>query len=353
MCWLSPGSEILHPRPSVSQTQQSKSCRKKVPSNHTDSCPWARGQTWETVCRWTTQIFPGCVLLTLQLHVQPWARHSKGHPVPRVQPGKRQQCISGPQLLLQKGLLLLNPNAAMCFQANNWWVSNGLWLLRFQDKQPSSVLLPDLFLGPGKIVPCSSSDWKETASPWGLSSSWQSKRVTTRWFWEAFAKNFQWKGSYFFLQQGGRQERNPVLEQINPCAVPRLTWSLGRTTHLQLGHRPYRGTPSIPPPLVEGGQMGLWGEHNNSSASPQKLSPHLHKSTHCPPTGTPQKLLSTQGSDSPNALSSVGSSAAAARSRANLPALSPAPVEHHLFSQMHLLESDWEATILEGVETKR
>lgn len=55
-----------------------------------------------------------------------------------------------------RGPGLLDPHASKLTIDGHIWVSSGLWLLRHQDMQPSFVLLPDLFLGPGEILPSSS-----------------------------------------------------------------------------------------------------------------------------------------------------------------------------------------------------
>lgn len=118
LCWLSPSNEILRPGPNVSQTQQSKLCKREVPSKQTESWPWARRHTWEIAYRGTTQVFPGCVFLTLQLHVQPWAWHSKGYPMPRVKPREETTLRIRIPTIAAKITCFIEP---LCFQANNWW----------------------------------------------------------------------------------------------------------------------------------------------------------------------------------------------------------------------------------------
>lgn len=147
--------------------------------------------------------------------------------MPRGQPGKRQQFIPEPQLLLQKDLALLNPHVSKLTTDGHIWVSNGLWLLRFHGMQSSSVLLPDLFLRPGKTVLCSSSAEKKLLLH-GVGAAADSQKGLLPGDFEVLQKTFN-EGQLFFsgAGQGSRQECSTVLEQINPRAVPRLTMVLG------------------------------------------------------------------------------------------------------------------------------
>lgn len=124
---------------------------------------------------------------------------------------------------------------------------------RLQDTQPSSVLLPDPLPEPGEFLQHSSFEtpstaWKETTAPWGLSSSWQAKRVTAKWFGWAFVKNLQW-WSIIVPEQGRTADRNAkkkktALKQTHALCSTRVNTALRRTAHLQLFHSTQRGTPS-------------------------------------------------------------------------------------------------------------
>lgn len=353
MCWLSPGSETLHPDPvSAKHNNQSRAERRfqadwKLPmSKRTDlgNCLQRDNTDFQIFTD-----FPWlCPLLTLQLHVQPQARHSKGHDMPRVQPGKRQQCITGLNYCCKKTLLYWT-HVSKLTTDGHIWVSSGLWLLRFQDMQSSSVLLPDPFLGPGKTVACSSSDCFSMEFKQQLAV----KKSYCQMILRSLCKKLSVKGSYSFLEQGSRQECNTALEQINLRAVSRLTWLLGRTTHLQLSHRPYRGTPSI---LLLWWREVRWDYEESiiTAVPPLRGSHHLCTKAHTSP------LQELHKSCCPHKDVILPMHWALCAAVLLLPDPEPtflpfplSPAEHHCFPRMQFIrESDWKATIL-GVGMQR
>lgn len=313
-------------------------CRKEDPFKPTENWPRARRETWETARRGTTEPFPGSIPPTLQLHKRPREETTVGTRSSTT--ATREPC-------------LLDPRTSTLTIDGHIWVSPGLWFLRLQDTQPRSVLLPRLLSWTGgdsaiQRLWTPSTDWKETIAPWGRSSSCQSKRVTTRWFWWAFVKNFQQRTVIFSrAEQGSAADRNALqqtaLEQIHSCTVPGLTdpW-VGQHTHSFVTD--IQRNTVHPPPLVEGGPMGLWWAQNNTSArrspclpqrwgSPQKHTlPHFRSST---------KLLSPQGCDFPNEMTSRSLPLCAAALLLDPePTFPPSPlphVEHYPFSWLQFI----------------
>lgn len=131
-----------------------KSCRKEVPSKQNESKKRDLGlclQRDDTDFPWLCPFDPAVAGAAL-------SQAQQGPSCAQGAAREETTVLSGPQLLLQKDLALLNPHVSKLTTDGHIWVSDGLRLLRFQDMQPSSVLLPDLFLGPGKTVLRSSSD---------------------------------------------------------------------------------------------------------------------------------------------------------------------------------------------------
>lgn len=86
--------------------------------------------------------------------------------------------------------------------------------------QPSSVLLPDFFLGPRKIVPSALTEKKLLLHEVEAAASSQ-KGLLPGDFEKFLQKTFNERQIFFSgAGKGSRQECSTVLEQTNPHAVP-------------------------------------------------------------------------------------------------------------------------------------
>lgn len=127
-----------------------------------------------------------------------------------------------------RGPCFLHPHASKLTIDGLIWVSPGVWLLRLQDMQPSSVLLPDLFLGHGEILPSSSSELQALTEKkpllCGVGAA-TDKEDHCQVILMSFCEKLSVLGRFFFsgAEQGKAVDRNAIqqtaLEQIQPCAV--------------------------------------------------------------------------------------------------------------------------------------
>lgn len=161
--------------------------------------------------------FPGYVLLALQLHEQPWTRHSKGHPVPKVQPGKRHQSISGPQLLLQKDLALLNPHVSKLTTDGTFGhpMDCGFW--DFKICSPALSYCQTSFWDLGRL--CRQLWLKRNCFSMRLKQQLAVKKGYCQVILRSFCKKLSMKGKYFFLEQGKAADRNAVLSWSKPTLM--------------------------------------------------------------------------------------------------------------------------------------